>query len=97
MKKAGIERHEIAAALSDFAFVFAFAELGAPVAERLYLSPEKAEEGSRGRKKGELSLSHRVGKWGKNGKYFNHFKVKFSPWRSLRESNPCFSLERAAS
>jgi hypothetical protein len=50
MKKAGIERHVIAAALSDFAFVFAFAELGAPVAEQLYLSPEKAEEGSRGRK-----------------------------------------------
>jgi hypothetical protein len=29
MKKAGIERPVIAAALSDFAFVFAFAELGA--------------------------------------------------------------------
>jgi hypothetical protein len=42
MKKAGIERHVIAAALSDFSFVFAFAELGAPVAERPVFLTENA-------------------------------------------------------
>ncbi len=44
MKKAGIEVHVIAAALSDFAFGFAFsfAELGAPVAERLVSLTENA-------------------------------------------------------
>jgi hypothetical protein len=45
----------------------------------------------------EHSLSHQKPEWDKSHKFANDFKANFRLWRSLGESNPCFSLERAKS
>ena len=45
----------------------------------------------------EHLLSHQFRWWDKNPKFSSNYSSKFRLWRSLGESNPCFSLERAAS
>ncbi|GEC16429.1 integrase [Nitrobacter winogradskyi] len=49
------------------------------------------------RSKAEQDLSHRVNQWDNSPEKPNETNDNESLWRSLGESNPCFSLERAAS
>ena len=44
-----------------------------------------------------VRVSHRTLGWDNNGENSKVISGIFWTWRSLRESNPCFSLERAAS
>jgi len=46
------------------------------------------------RTKKERSLSHRNRVWDKKTENGKEISTIFSEWRSLGESNPCFSLER---
>ena len=42
-------------------------------------------------------LANLIHQFAKSRRKQNEIKEDFSGWRSLGESNPCFSLERAAS